>query len=221
MPSKRYILTLLWFFLALLGLFAILSYLRGNKDVARLVQSIAGYTVASYNRLAFLLQGNLTYPYAGSGVYAFRFLTHVPLLHRWIDVGDILGMPDKLAVWFSEFPAVYWAGLNPSYIWSSAFGYVYSDIRFGIFPYFFVIGFVSAALWRQIIQGRTIGVVLYPWFAFSVLFWMGDNFLVYTQFITFTGTALLLASYEHLIKRIFKRRSVSHRHAHYLAREVR
>ncbi|MGK2871947.1 MAG: hypothetical protein ACSLFL_06800 [Alphaproteobacteria bacterium] len=201
MRLRRYVNLLMQAGLVLLGLFLLMSWLRGNSTQSDIINNVAGYTVASYNRLAAILSGDIQFPYSGSGTYTFRFLSHIPLLHRWIDIGAMFGMPDTFDVWSSEFPAVYQAGLDGRYIWASAFGYVYADIGPFAPIYFFILGVLSGWLWRSILNSQSIGVVLYPWFAFSILFWVGDNFVAYRRLVTFVAAGVLLLIYEKLARK--------------------
>ena len=200
LPLRRYVVLLIQAGILVSGLFVALSYLRGAETPSDLVNNILGYTLASYNRLAFVLSGDITFPYGGTGTYALRFLDHIPLLGRWIDPGLALGIPSSETVWLSEFPAVFQAGLDGRYIWASSFGYLYLDIGFFCFIYFLIIGMLMGFSWKSMIIGRPSGIILYPWFAFSVLFWFGSNFLVYPRLITLTVTALLFSIYEPLYK---------------------
>jgi hypothetical protein len=186
----------------MIAFFVLLSWLRGHNDSTRILNNVAGYTVASYNRLAAMLDGKLVYPYGGTGIYGFRFLgENIPLVSRWINVNEIFGMPESDVAWNSEFPAVYRAGLDGTYIWASAFGYLYSDIGLFAFAYMFVIGAVSIVLWRRISRGSAFGIVLYPWFGFSILFWMGDNFVAYSRLLPLIVCGILLSSYDFFARR--------------------
>lgn len=209
---RRYVSLLMQAGLVLLSLFLLMSWLRGNSTQSDMVNNVMGYTVASYNRLAAVLSGEIQYPYSGSGTYTLRFLDHIPLLHRWIDTGAMFNMPDSVDVWISEFQSVYQAGLDGSYIWASAFGYVYADIGLFALIYFFILGVLAGWLWRSILNSRSIGVVVYPWFAFSILFWFGSNFVAYPRLVTFTAAGVLLHAYEWLA-RIKKGRAVAYTRA--------
>jgi hypothetical protein len=181
-------------------LFLIMAWLRGSDELTALGRNVVGYTAASYNRMAALLDGDINFPYSGTGVYSFKFLTYIPFLNRWIDFASLFGMPTKEEAWISEFGAIAQSGLDGSYIWVSAFGYIYSDIGIFAIAYFFLIGIASRAAWRSIIAGRVAGLTIYPWIAFSILFWMGDNFLAYSKLIVFVGTAILMNAYEKLTR---------------------
>jgi hypothetical protein len=182
-----------------LGVFLLIGWLRCNQDWTMTLDTLWGYTIASYNRLAALLEGRITYPYAETGIYAFRAISHVPLLHRFLDVKEVFDMPLPQDVLFSEFPAVASTGLRPEYIWVTAFGYVFADIGLFVFPYFFVIGVVSGIIWISLNGNGTFGIVLYPWMAFSILFWFGDNFIAYVRTLTIFGTAMVLTIYERIL----------------------
>jgi len=183
--------------IAVIILFAGFSWLRGADSQSVLLNSTAGYTVASYNRLAGVLNGQIELPYAGTGAYALRFLGALPLLHRWVG----FGIPDPASVLSSEFTAVGAAGLDGRYIWPSAFGSVYSDMGWASPAYFFVIGMLSMWAWRRLRAGRATGALLYPWLAFSVLFWFGNNIVSSPQLVTLAGAAALLSVYERAIAR--------------------
>jgi hypothetical protein len=146
-----------------------------------------------------VIKGELVYPMGGTGVYAFRFLGHIPLFESIFHITDLLNMPTSHIAWESEFSAVGATRLQRGYIWSSALGYVFADIGWWIVLYFFCYGFVMAKLWRGFLKGTAFSVCLYPWFAYSVLFWFGDIFVVYTKFLTFLGTGVLLHFYEKFI----------------------
>ncbi|MFI8573478.1 hypothetical protein ACIGEO_18460 [Stenotrophomonas bentonitica] len=182
------------------ALFLLMAWLRGSEELAAIGRNVVGYTASSYNRLAALLDGDVTFPYSGTGVYSFKFLTYIPVLNRWVDFASLFGMPTKEEAWMSEFGAIAQSGLDGSYIWVSAFGYVYSDIGVFVAVYFFLIGLASRAAWRSVVSGRVAGLIIYPWIAFSILFWMGDNFLALSKLIVFIGTAALMVGYEKLAR---------------------
>ncbi len=195
-PLRRYLVPLSKFGGGMIAVFIVFAWLRGNSESSTILNNVMGYTVASYNRLAVLLEGGVRFPYGGTGTYAFRFLGNVPFFSRWIDFAGLMGMPATEVVWLSEFPAIFRAGLDGRYIWVSAFGYIYSDIGFFVFPYLFIVGILSGWLWKSLSQGKALGVVLYPWFAFSIVFWFGSNYLAYPRLLTLAAAGLLLTAYE-------------------------
>lgn len=177
--------------------FVLFSWLRGSDSQSELANTALGYSIASYDRLAGILDGRINYPYGGTGTYVIRFLSNIPLLNRWTD----FGMPDGATVLRTEFVAVSASGLHGGYNWGSAFGYVYADVGWAAPLYFMLDGALSMWAWRRLKAGRAAGVLLYPWLAFSVLFWFGSNIVVYPQLVTFAGAAVLLSFYERLAHR--------------------
>jgi hypothetical protein len=180
-------------------LFILLSLLRGIDNFLDLVANIMGYTLTSYNRLTGILNGTLKFHFSGTGTYAFRFFTHIPVLESIFNISSLLNMPDSEVVWKSEFIAVDLSGLRRDFIWASSFGYVFDDIGMWVYLYFFIYGLIMSKLWNGFLKGTVFSVVIYPWFLFCVLFWFGSNFIVYPRLVTFFGLAFLLAVYEQLI----------------------
>ena len=196
---QRYLMFVFMLAFGVVALFVFFSWLRGSDSQSGLLNSVMGYTVASYDRLPALLDGRIRFPYGGTGTYTFRFLSNLPLFHRWIGTG----MPDSVNVWLSEFSAVDAGGLDGRYIWGSAFGYVYADIGWAAPLYFFGVGALSMWAWRRLQAGYAAGILLYPWLGFSVIFWFGSNFVAYPQLVTLAGAAALLSIYERFaVKRV-------------------
>lgn len=177
--------------------FNVITIARGVFAINDLVESTMGYTIASFNRLALILSGNLSYPYGGNGIYAFRFLSNVPILGWFVDFPGIFSIPDAYLAWLSEFEAVAMSGLSSYYIWATAFGYVYADLGNWVFLYFFMFGVLAAWGWREFWRGRTMGVVLYPYIVFCIAFMVGDNFIAYRGIVTLAIVGLALVVYEH------------------------
>jgi hypothetical protein len=180
----------------LIGLFALFSALRGNGTSGAIGTDMAQYTLSSYNRLPALLSGTLRYPYAGKGVYLCRFLESNNLFNRIIPVREMFGWPSYRDVFDSEFWAVGRANLNEHAIWPSTFGYIYSDLGWLSPGFLFLYGLLYGWVWRSACHGRTFGIVLYPWFAFCILFWLGANYLLDTMCAVLVIDAFALSTYE-------------------------
>lgn len=154
--------------------FVIFATLRqDNFEVT--VAHLLGYSVTSFNHLCALLNGSLQFPYAGSGVFAFRFIAFVPLFHNIIDFQQLLGMPDLTSEFLSEFVATGRSGLNSNYIWPTAFGYYYSDLGGLVFVYLFASGLLVGYSWNSFVRGNAFGAVSYPYFAMTILLWFTSN----------------------------------------------
>jgi hypothetical protein len=61
------------------------------------------------------------------------------------------------------------------------------------------LGGIAGVFWLAIRKGSTFGIVMYPWLAFTVLFWFGSNFVAYPRVITFLITGAFLTGYEYVI----------------------
>jgi len=192
----RYILLLS---MAVILLFVLFSLLRGTSNVYVGLTGFAGYTIASYNRLAALLHGTMRYPYGGHGVYLFPFLNSNHVLNTFLPMKGIFGWPDSFELWHSEFQAPQLAGLNDYLIWSSAFGYIFADVGWATPVLLAAYGVVYGLVWRQAKSGNVLGLTLYPWFAFSALAWFSGNLVFDATFPFLIVTGLLLIAYERLL----------------------
>jgi hypothetical protein len=185
------------------GTFLFLSFLRGAVGLNLLITGLLGYTIVSYNRMAALLTGAMHYAYEGRGVYLNPFLLGDEKVNYVFHLADRFGWPTVLALWQTEFSSTSAAGLNPTFIWAGAFGYVYSDIGWWTPFYWCAIGVIAGWLWAKFSSCKTVGVVLYPWVAFSVLMWCGGNFIFRTNFVQYCEFAVVL----HIYDKLFLRRS--------------
>jgi hypothetical protein len=183
------------------GLFLLLSFLRGALILRLLVTSLLGYSIVSYNRLAALLGGTMHYAYEGRGVYLSRYLLQDGKLNSVLHLGSTFGWPDTFGLWQSEFSSTMAAGLNPSFIWSGAFGYIYSDIGWWTPLYLYFLGLLVGHLWSSFNSGKTTGLVLYPWMAFCILVWFSTNFVFSTTFVQLCEFAVALHIYDKLLLR--------------------
>jgi hypothetical protein len=190
------------FFAGSIGaLFVSFSMLRGSTGPDVLIGDILGYTIAAYNRLAAVLDGRLRYPFSGRGLYISGFVAFNNTFNYIFRVNQLFSWPDFDTVWRSEFEAVSSAGLNGRLIWSGAFGYAFSDLRWAAPLLIFIYGLVTGWAWRLLKLGKTAGIVLYPWCAFCVLFWFGTNYLLDPRAVVLLLVAAALGLYEMLFVR--------------------
>jgi hypothetical protein len=188
-----------WIATCVVLLFSAFSFLRGTDTWNSQVYTLFGYTVASYNRLAALLNGTLRYPFGGRGVYLCSFVTFSHMLNQIIPLDKIMNWPAYLEVWNSEFGAIDRAGLDGGGIWSGAFGYIFSDLGWFSVPFVFGYGMLYGVVWNWMKQGKTLGIVLYPGIGFCALFWFGSNYLFDSEMVFLLVTAIILAVYESAI----------------------
>ena len=185
------------FFAAAIGaLFVSFSMLRGSAGPDALIGDILGYTIAAYNRLAAVLDGRLRYPFSGKGLYLSGFVAFNNTFNKIFHVNQLFSWPDFDTVWRSEFSAVSSAGLNARLIWSGTFGYAFSDLKWASPLLLVIYGLITGWAWRLLKLGKTVGIVLYPWCAFCVLFWFGTNYLLDPRAIVLLLVATALSLYE-------------------------
>jgi len=183
------------------GLFVVISFLRGTDDSREFVAQLLGYSIASYNRLAAVLSGTLHYPYGGRGLYLAPFVSYSATLQSIIPVGGVFGWPSFLEVWSSEFLAVSSAGLSRDAIWAGAFGYLFSDLGWAAPVFLIGYGALVGGIWRSLRNGNMLGTLLYPWCAFCILFWHGTNVLLDAKFVILLLVGGCMALYEKLTTR--------------------
>ena len=177
-------------------LFFAFSFLRGADSWDGQIYQLFGYTVASYNRLAAIVNGSLRFPFAGKGIYLSGFLAFNKTFNRVIPLNIIMNLPSPIDAFDSPFGAIARAGLDGSLVWLGAFGDIFSDL--GWFSCLFILGYgmLYGAVWNWIRRGKALGIVLYPCFAFCVLFWFGGNILLGSDPVVLLLVAVLLAGYE-------------------------
>jgi oligosaccharide repeat unit polymerase len=172
------------------------SFLRGVSSWDDQIHTLVGYTAASYNRLAAVVNGNLRYPFAHRGLYLSSFVAFNHTWNRFVPLGSVMSWPTQLDDWSTQFEAVSRAGLDGTLIWSGAFGYIFSDLGWFSLPFVFGYGVLYGIAWNWIKRGKALGVVLYPCLAFCVLFWVGANILLDSQRAVVSVVAIILAGYE-------------------------
>jgi hypothetical protein len=181
------------------AMFIALSFLRGATDNRMLITSLLGYTAASYNRLAAELVGQLHYPSGGHGVYLSAFIAHNHTINRFIPFEEMMRGGTQRDVWLSEFGAVTASGLRAGFNWSGAFGFLFADLGWFTPIYLFGMGLLYGWAWLAFNRRGPIASIVYPWFAFCVLFWCGSNYLFDEKFVTLLVSAFALTGYEAML----------------------
>jgi hypothetical protein len=177
------------FLLAMLTIFSIFSLIRGSIDFDKILADFLGYSIASYNRLAALLEGELNYTYQGTGVYLSSFLSFNKSLNSMFGVAAYFGWPVYSQTWWSEFFAVGIYGFNKYLIWPSALGYLFIDFGWVAPLILFFYGVFYGLIWRLWLKESIYGLLLYPWFGFCLIFWFGTNYLLDTKLFVLLITA--------------------------------
>jgi hypothetical protein len=181
--------------------FFLVSSLKGALDLGTQLTDFIGYTVAAYNRLAALLHGTLHFEYSGRGIYFSSFLSFNNLFNRIVPIRAVLSYPDYFNWWDSSFAAVGRSGLQSSLIFCGAFGEIYIELGWLAPLYIFCYGLLYGLVWRWMIAGRLMGIILYPYFAYCILFWFSTNGLFDQDIVALISDALALAVYEFVFVR--------------------
>jgi hypothetical protein len=193
--------TALMFTLGGLLVFFFVTFIKGALDTETQINTFVGYTIASYNRLAALLSGALHFEYSGRGIYFSNFLSYNNLINQFIPYRKVLNIPDFYNWWGSEFEGVGRAGLNSSLIYFGTFGELFVELKWFTPLYLFLYGLLYGLIWRWMIAGRLIGIVLYPYFGYCILLWFTTNGLFDQDFFVLILDVMLLAAYEFLFVR--------------------
>lgn len=181
---------------SIITLFVVTSLIRGFTSVNGLITQLLGYTLASYNRLAAILDGKLHYPFAGRGVYLSYIAAYNTAVNKIVPIGRLINAPEFLNLWKSEFTAVSQAGLNGDLIWAGTFGYIYSDLGWLSFAWVFGYGIVYGLIWKALLKDSVLGILLYPFLAYCEMGWWGTNGLLDSPLIIFIGTVIMFRLYE-------------------------
>ncbi|NCO14332.1 MAG: hypothetical protein GW821_19565 [Shewanella vesiculosa] len=165
----------------IVGVFSLFSLARGYGEMAQIWEMILGYGPVSFNRLAYVLDGELSFEYSKTGVYLipepiFSIVRNLFLLPIFSD----------FELWESEFAGIASAGLNEQFIWLTQFGYAFDSVGiFSVFVFLFY-GLVLGWLWKSFLAAKVVGIVLYPLMYFSVFFMFGSfHFIIFFPFYGF------------------------------------
>jgi hypothetical protein len=186
---------------SVIGVFLLVSFLRGTIAIKGLMMLLLGYTIVSYNRMAALLLGVMYDSYQGRGVYLFPILRENDTLNRFFHFNDRFDWPTAWGLWSSAFSSVASAGLNPGFNFYSVFGALYSDLGWLTLGYLFFVGILVGSLWWKFRAGKTYAIVLYPWCAFCILFWTGYNVMFDGRVAELVKMAIALTVYDKLMLR--------------------
>jgi hypothetical protein len=180
----------------IVGVFYLLSFLRGNVVTVDPRELLLGYTISSYGRLALLLKGSLRFDYPGNIQDLCWFFSYNKYFNAVIPYASFFNIPDPIVSWASDFPAMGDAGLRVAYMYPTVFGYVFRDIGFWSPVYFACQGVLVGWAWKSFRNGRVYGLMLYPWCVFSILFWFGWNLFLTDTYFYISGGAVIMAFYE-------------------------
>lgn len=181
---------------AVLVIFMAFSMIRGHTSDYQMQKSLYGYGPTAFNHFAAVIDGRLTFPYAGTGTYTFSWLSNPPFIHKIVDFRSMFGLPDATEVFRTEFDASRNAGLARSYNWVTAVGYYYQDWGQGVYLFMAIMGALACILWKQALKGGTAGLVLYPFMASTILLWCGYAGFTKPTLMTYLMAAAGLSLYD-------------------------
>jgi len=190
-------------FVGLVGVFSLFSVMRGFVEVEDVIGTLIGYGPASYNHLVALLSGEMVMTHGGTGVYAFPFLGHVPLLESMFKITDKLGLPSAEMAFLAEFIDTEYAGLNRGYIWVTFYGYVFSDLGYWVFLFMFALGVAAASLFRDFVGGGGFGGLLYPLIFVGMVLAFSFNITLRPSSFAVLIVAVFIAWGERLMRAMF------------------
>lgn len=160
--------------------FVIFAAIRGQSSGANtLRETFVGYSVASFNRLAALLDGQLVSTYGGTGAFVLNFLSNVPV------IGSLSTsfMPSSITVYMQEFYDVGASGLDRGYIWLTMYGYYYADLGLLVYPFCVGLGVVFKLAWKNFLVAGVFGTTVYPYLASAMIlsfafYWISRPFII-------------------------------------------
>lgn len=169
-----------------IGAFALVAFFRGTGNES-IGTSFMGYVPASVNRLSATLHGVYKSAYSGQPAFTFRFLWYPTLVRRFVPMHGIEALfgvtvpNDPTVLWGGEFAQVASGGLNPNFIWPTAFGYVFYDFSWYSCFYFFAFGMIAAIAWKRFIRRTPFGVIFYSYIFSAIALWGTDDFMSYPE----------------------------------------
>ena len=157
----------------ILGLFILLQELRGGNGF----HGLFGYGPASFNRLSAILNDKL--------------ILNTPKLY-YINSHFNQGWSLN-RILISEHNSVGHAGLQWSFNWLTAYGYIYYSIGWLSILYSFILGFFYQSIWISFKKGYLFSIILYPWLFSAGFLWFTYNILAYGQVIIFILTGCVFS----------------------------
>jgi len=160
-------------------IFSLFSLVRGGD----IIHSILGYGPASFNRLSYVLEGEINFKQ--------------PLFYIATFLGD---SREYLDVLVDEHNAIGNSGLDWYLNWITVYGYIYMSLKWFSFVYFFFLGIISKFFWNGFMNGYTVSIVIYPWIFTSVLLFFSSNMLSWGATLIFIFTGILIFIYSKIFK---------------------
>lgn len=176
---QKLTMTLIKVSFGIVAIFIIVSIVRWGGTYENLIymvmERLIGYTIANFNRFAFIIDDRLSYVSNGVPAIFYIFpITKVPLT-------DIVFF-DFLELSKASLGAVGELGLNSSYNMATLFAGIYQAIGYFALVYFIALGIFGGRLYNSFKNGTIAGVIFYPLFFSSVALWMIDVNVFFLSF---------------------------------------
>jgi len=181
-----------WFIILLLFVFiSILRWSSNNENLVNLILNrLLGYTIASFNRFAFIIDGKLSYVDVGIPKVFYIFpILKIPLtnieFHNFLEYSRL------------SLSACGNLGLNPDYNMATLFGGIYQSIGIATPIYFLFLGFIGRRLYISFKNGKTFGIIFYPLFyAYVVLCMIDVNiFIMFFPYFFYAFLSIVLLKF--------------------------
>jgi hypothetical protein len=170
---------------------------------SHVIDSIIGYTMASYNLGAAVTSGIFHQPNSGSTFATFGFFWQFPLLGEYFRrIGIHYGLNLPIAgganmtwvnAWAREI--VQTTNLNPHWLWTTVYGYIYADIGWNALFIFFIYGAISQLLYDGFARLRLFHVALYSFFFIYQITWFTSVFISNTTLDDYIAFTLVIVLY--------------------------
>lgn len=201
--TKKFMISL--FLATILAFSLLIIQSRRNPEILTyqgVYNELVSYTLVSYNRLAYVMNGELDIPNNGIGFWTNRWYWGLP---GDTIVPGFLGIKpkyDAFSAWLETFHRVDDAKLDERYIWITIYGEAYVDYGYFGFIWFIVYGLFSQMLYRHISRGNLSVYAIYP-------FVMQCNFGWYSGAAIGTRATLLcliIAIYIAVSNKVYQKR---------------
>ena len=165
--------------------------------------SVIGYTLASYNLGAAVVSGIFRQPNSGSTFATLGFFWQFPFLGNYFrQIGISYGLNLPIAGGANMTWVNAWAraiventDLNPHWLWTTVYAYIYADVGWAALCVFFIYGAISQYLYEGFIRLRLFQVALYAFFFAYQITWFTSVFISNTNLDDYVVFALALAFY--------------------------
>ncbi len=170
---------------------------------SHVLDSIIGYTIASYNLGAAVLSGTFPQPYSDSTFVSLGFFWEFPFFGEYLrHIGHDFGLNLPVTGVANMHLVNTWAqvvadhsNLNPHWLWTTVYANLYADVGWFALIVFLLYGFISQYLYENFVRVRFFHVSLYAFFFVFQITWFTSVFISNTVLDDWVVFTLLLSAY--------------------------